>query len=59
MHGGEPAARDAAAAGGERNLSELVQEHMLVDGYDEEEAFDFGLEIVLEGLERRLAEQAG
>ena len=37
------------------SLSALVHEHVLVDGYDEEEAFEFGLEIVLEGLERRLA----
>ena len=34
-------------------LSALVHEHVLVDGYDEEEAFAFGLELVLEGLERR------
>ncbi len=36
------------------SLSALVHEHVLVDGYDEEEAFEFGLEIVLEGLEQRL-----
>ncbi len=36
-------------------LSELVHEHVLVHGYDEEEAFSFGLELVLEGFERRRA----
>jgi hypothetical protein len=34
-------------------LSALVQEHVLVEGYDVDEAFDFGLDIVLDGLERR------
>ena len=28
---------------------------MRVDGYDEEEAFAFGLDLVLDDLERRLA----
>ena len=37
-------------------LSALVQEHVLPGGYDEEEAFAFGLDLVLEGLERRVAE---
>ncbi|HSL95741.1 MAG TPA: TetR/AcrR family transcriptional regulator C-terminal domain-containing protein [Thermoleophilia bacterium] len=37
-------------------LSAVVQEHVLVDGYDAEEAFSFGLELVLGGLERSLAE---
>ena len=36
-------------------LSALVQEHVRVDGYDEEEAFAFGLDLVLDDLERRLA----
>ena len=36
------------------HLSSLVREHVLVGGYDEEEAFAFGLEFVLDGLERRL-----
>jgi len=37
------------------SLSALVQEHVLVDGYDEDEGFGFGLDLVLDGLERRLA----
>ena len=37
-------------------LSALVHEHVLPGGYDEDEAFEFGLDLVLEGLERRLAE---
>lgn len=36
------------------HLSSLVREHVLVGAYDEEEAFAFGLELVLDGLERRL-----
>lgn len=37
------------------HLSSLVREHVLVGGYDEEEAFAFGLELVLDGLERSVA----
>ena len=38
------------------HLSSLVREHVLVGGYDEEEAFTFGLALVLDGLERSLGE---
>jgi AcrR family transcriptional regulator len=37
------------------HLSALVREHVLSGGYDEEEAFQFGLDIVLDGLARILA----
>ena len=36
------------------HLSSLVREHVLMGGYDEEDAFTFGLELVLDGLERSL-----
>jgi AcrR family transcriptional regulator len=38
-------------------LSALIHEHVLVDGYDEEASFTFGLELVLDGLEARLQEE--
>ncbi len=41
------------------HLSALVLEHVLVDGFDEDEAFAFGLELVLDGLQRSLDESAG
>jgi AcrR family transcriptional regulator len=36
------------------HLSALVHEHVLPDGYDEEQSFVFGLELVLDGLEAHL-----
>jgi AcrR family transcriptional regulator len=38
------------------SLRALVLEHVLVHGFDEDEAFAFGLDLVLDGLERRLGE---
>ncbi|MBA2668168.1 MAG: TetR/AcrR family transcriptional regulator [Trueperaceae bacterium] len=35
------------------HLSALIHEHVLVDGYDEEASFAFGLDLVLDGLEER------
>jgi AcrR family transcriptional regulator len=39
------------------HLVELAQEHVLQPGYDFGEEFDFGLDLVLDGLARRAAEQ--
>jgi AcrR family transcriptional regulator len=39
-------------------LSALIHEHVLREGYDEEASFAFGLELVLDGLEARLAAAA-
>lgn len=36
-------------------LSALIHEHVLREGYDEEASFAFGLDLVLDGLEARLA----
>jgi AcrR family transcriptional regulator len=36
-------------------LSALIHEHVLPEGYDEEASFAFGLDLVLDGLEARLA----
>src|SRR5262245_5920520 len=41
------------------HLVELATEHVLQPGYDYGDEFDFGLEIVLEGLERAVAADAG
>jgi AcrR family transcriptional regulator len=40
------------------SLSALIHEHVLRDGYDEEASFAFGLDLVLDGLEARLAATA-
>jgi AcrR family transcriptional regulator len=39
-------------------LSALIHEHVLREGYDEEASFAFGLDLVLDGLEARLAAAA-
>jgi AcrR family transcriptional regulator len=39
-------------------LSALIHEHVLREGYDEEASFAFGLDLVLDGLEARLAASA-
>ncbi len=36
------------------HLAELVREHVSIEGYDFAHEFDFGLEVVLDGLERAL-----
>ena len=39
------------------HLSALVLEHVLVEGFDEDESFAFGLDLVLDGLQRRLDDE--
>jgi AcrR family transcriptional regulator len=49
---------DHFAAGEYPHLVELTTEHVLRPGYDYANEFDFGLELILDGLERSLHEQA-
>lgn len=37
------------------HLAEFTKEHVLAPGYDHGAEFDYGLELILDGLERRLA----
>ena len=43
---------DAFAAGAYPHLTELATEHVLQPGYDYGDEYDFGLELILDGLER-------
>jgi AcrR family transcriptional regulator len=38
------------------HLAEMAVDHILQPGYDYADEFDFGLDLILDGLERRLAE---
>lgn len=46
---------DALPAGEYPHLAELIVEHALAPGYDYADEFGYGLELVLDGLEERLA----
>ncbi|WP_206615787.1 TetR/AcrR family transcriptional regulator C-terminal domain-containing protein [Rhodococcus xishaensis] len=48
----------AEAFAGAPHLAELTVQHVLQPGYDFRDEFDFGLELVLDGLERALADEA-
>lgn len=39
-------------------LAEMAKEHVMKPGYDYGDEFDFGLELILDGLEARLAREA-
>jgi hypothetical protein len=45
------------AAGAYPHLTELTVEHVLQPGYDYGDEFRFGLELLLDGLERALGDQ--
>ncbi|MET9957550.1 TetR/AcrR family transcriptional regulator [Streptomyces sp. NPDC006326] len=45
----------AFPADGYPHLAEFTREHVLAPGYDHGAEFDYGLELILDGLERRLA----
>ncbi|RVW06749.1 TetR/AcrR family transcriptional regulator [Rhodococcus spongiicola] len=46
------------AFAGAPHLAELTMQHVLQPGYDFRDEFDFGLELVLGGLERALADES-
>ena len=39
-------------------LNELIRDHVIPGGYDEDASFAFGLDLILDGLEARLADEA-
>ena len=47
---------DQAPAGDYPHLTELAVEHVMQPGYDFGDEFAFGLELILDGLEARIAE---
>jgi AcrR family transcriptional regulator len=49
----------AQAADAYPHLTELAVEHVLQPGYDYGDEFDFGLELILEGLERAISRSEG
>ncbi len=40
-----------------RHLAEFTTEHVMQPGYDFADEFDFGLDLILDGLERAAASQ--